>query len=242
MVKFNDIKIADIGFYINLDIREDRKEKIESQLIDFNITGVERHSAFSKTNSPTLNCKTSHLQLMKKFLETDFETLLILEDDCLFLDVLKENGDEIFNEINNTDWDIFWLGCKNRRMPLKYKNNCYRVSSVSYAQSYLIRRKFCKFIMENYSESNFNGRESFEQPSGTDELLSLAPYGIDVVAHPEKYDYYNLDQPLDVLPTIYTSLCYKYALTTQYSSYSNLWHFVVNYEEYIKQGFPNEEE
>jgi hypothetical protein len=79
------------------------------------------------------------------------------------------------------------------------------------------------------------------QPSGTDELLSLAPYGLDVVAYPEKYDYYNLDQPLNVLPTIYTSLCYNYSLTTQYSSYSDLWHFVVNYEEYIKEGFPNEE-
>jgi GR25 family glycosyltransferase involved in LPS biosynthesis len=101
MIKFNDIKIADIGFYINLDRREDRKEKIESQLTDFNITGVERHSAFSGYDSNTLNCKRSHLQLMEKLLETDFETLLILEDDCLFLDVLKENGDEIFNDINN---------------------------------------------------------------------------------------------------------------------------------------------
>jgi GR25 family glycosyltransferase involved in LPS biosynthesis len=236
MVKFNDIKIADIGFYINLDKREDRKEKIESQLIDFNITGVERHSAFSEYDSNTLNCKRSHLQLMEKLLETDFETLLILEDDCLFLDILKENGDEIFNDINNTEWDVFWLGCRNRRNPIKYKNNCYQVSSVSYAQSYLIKRDFCKFIIDNFSENNF-----FGQPSTPDELLSLAPYGVDVVIHPDKYNYYNLDQPLDVLPTIYKAMCYKYVLTTQYPSYSDLWFFDVNYEEYIKQGMPKEE-
>ena len=236
MVKFNNIKIADIGFYINLDKREDRKEKIESQLKDFNISGVQRHSAFSGYDSNTLNCKRSHLQLMEKLLETDFETLLILEDDCLFLDVLKENGDEIFNDINNTEWDLFWLGCRNRRNPIKDKNNCLQVSSVSYAQSYLIKRDFCKFIIDNFNETNF-----FGQPVTPDELLSLAPYGVDVVIHPDKYNYYNLDQPLDVLPTIYKAMCYKFGLTTQYSSYSDLWFFDVNYEEYIKQGFPKDE-
>jgi hypothetical protein len=235
MVEINNVKIADIGFYINLDRREDRKVKLETQLKDFNITGVERHSAFSEYESNTLNCKRSHLQLMEKLLETDFETLLILEDDCLFLDVLKEKSDEIFNDINNTEWDVFWLGCRNRRDPIKYKNNCFQVSSVSYAQSYLIKRDFCKFIIDNFSETNF-----FGQPVTPDELLSLAPYGVDVVIHPDKYDYYNLDQPLDVLPTIYKAMCYKYGLTTQYSSYSDLWFFDVNYEEYIKQGFPIE--
>jgi hypothetical protein len=236
MIKFNEIKIADIGFYINLDKREDRKEKIENQLKDFNISGVERHSAFSEYNSNTLNCKRSHLQLFQKLLETDFETLLVLEDDCLFLDVLKNEGDKIFNDINNTNWDIFWLGCRNRRTPIKDINNCLQVSSVSYAQSYLIKRDFCKFIIDNFSEINV-----FSQPATPDELLSLAPYGIDVVMNPSKYNYYELDQPLDVLPTIYKALCYKEGLTTQYSSYSDLWFFTPNYEEYIKQGFPKEE-
>ena len=234
MVEFNGTKIADLGFYINLDKRTDRKENIESQLSRLKITGVERHSAFSEYDANTLNCKRSHLQLMEKLLDSDFETLLILEDDCLFLDVLDGNSQEIFTDINNTDWDMFWLGCKNRRSPIEYKNNCYQVSSVSYAQSYLIKRDFCKFIIDNFSEINF-----FGQPATPDELLSLAPYGIDVVLHPDKYDYYNLDQPLDILPTIYKTLCYKFALTTQYPSYSDLWYTDVNYCEYLKQSFPN---
>ena len=94
MIKFNNIKIADIGFYINLDKRKDRKEKIESQLNEFNISGVERFSAFDEYDANTLNCKRSHLMLMKKLLDSDFDTLLILEDDCLFLDVLKKDGEK----------------------------------------------------------------------------------------------------------------------------------------------------
>jgi len=229
MIKFNNIKIADIGFYINLDKRKDRKEKIESQLNEFNISGVERFSAFDEYDANTLNCKQSHLMLMKKLLDSDFDTLLILEDDCLFLDVLKEDGDNILKDINNTEWDLFWLGCKNRRPPIKDNNNCLQVSSVSHSQSYLIKRNFCEFIVNNFSKTNF-----FNQPVTPDELLSLAPYGVDVVNNPKKYDYYNLEQPLDVLPTIYKSMCYKYNLTTQYPSYSDVWKMDVNYSEYIK--------
>jgi GR25 family glycosyltransferase involved in LPS biosynthesis len=233
MIKFNNIKIADIGFYINLDKRKDRKEKIESQLNEFNISGVERFSAFDEYDANTLNCKRSHLMLMKKLLDSDFDTLLILEDDCLFLDVLKKDGEKIFQDINNTDWDLFWLGCKNRKNIVKYKNNCFQVSSTSYAQSYLIKRNMCEFIINNFYDNNF-----YCQPVTPDELLTLSPYGIDVVLHPEKYNFYNLDSPLNTLPTHFKHLCYKYPLTTQYSSYSDLWHREVNYEDYIQIKYP----
>jgi len=231
MVKINDIKIADIGFYINLDKREDRKEKIESQLTELNIKGVNRFSAFDKYESNTVNCKKSHYLLYEELLKTDFETLLVLEDDCLFLDIFKNEYEKIFNDINNTDWDLFWLGCRNRRDPIFYKNNCYRVSSVSHAQSYLIKRNFCEYVLNTYSIEDYTSTIS-------DELLCLAVYGEDVVKYPNKYNFYNLDQPLDVIPTNYISLCYEKSLTTQYASYSDLWHSFVNYEQYIINSFP----
>ena len=236
MVTINNCKIADIGYVINLDKRTDRMLKMSEQFLDLNIEGVFRFSAIDNLGSGPLNCKQSHYRVYEEFLKTDKEVLLVLEDDCLFLNPLKFDYEEIFSNINSTDWDLYWLGCRNRRSPVFYKNKSYRVSSVSHAQSYLIKRDFCKFIIDNFSETNF-----FGQPVTPDELLSLAPYGVDVVNHPDKYNYYNLDQPLDVLPTIYKAMCYKFGLTTQYSSYSDLWFFDVNYEEYIKQGFPKDE-
>jgi len=233
MIKFKNIKIADIGFYINLDKRTDRKEKIEFQLDEFKFSGVERFSAFNEYDANTLNCKRSHLMLMKKLLDSNFETLLVLEDDCKFLDILKSEGEKIFNDINNTDWDLFWLGCRNRKETIKYKNNCYQVSSVSYAQSYLIKRNMCEFIINNFYDDNFH-----RQPVTPDELLTLSPYGVDVVLNPEKYSFYNLEQPLNSLSVNFKHLCYKQPLTTQYVSYSDLWKSEVNYEEYIKKGYP----
>lgn len=57
MVTFNDVKIADVGYYINLDSRVDRKDNIESQFNKFNIKGVNRFSAFSSYSSNPSNCK-----------------------------------------------------------------------------------------------------------------------------------------------------------------------------------------
>ena len=102
MVSFNGKKIADIGYFINLDERTDRLEKLESQLSKFKIEGVERVSANKSTSSGPTNCKRSHYDLLKKLVDSEYETLLVLEDDCLFLDFLLEESDEIFDNINKT--------------------------------------------------------------------------------------------------------------------------------------------
>lgn len=229
MVTINNIKIADIGFYINLDKRTDRLEKIEGQLKEFNIEGVERFSAISNLDSGPLNCKSSHFELFKKFLETDYEVLLVLEDDCKFL--VMDDYETIFKDIHSVEWDLFWLGCRNRRSPIPHKNNTFKVSSTSHAQSYLIKRNLCEHILTNYPLEIHNH-------IAIDELLCLSIYGKDVVTSPNSVNFYDLDSPIETLPTEFISLCYSKPLTTQYASFSDLWNMDVDYEEYIKNSHP----
>jgi GR25 family glycosyltransferase involved in LPS biosynthesis len=166
--------------------------------------------------------------------DSEHETLLVLEDDCLFLDFLLEESDKIFDDINNTKWDLFWLGCRNRRTPLLKENNCYRVSSVAHTQSYLIKKDFAKHLLNTYPIYPYDGHNNV----AIDELLTLSIYGYDVVHNPNSVNFYNLDQPLDMLETHYTALCYERALTTQYSSYSDLWGYETQWEDYIIKSFP----
>ena len=234
MVTFNNVKIADVGYYINLDSRGDRKTHIESQFKSFNIKGVERFSAFSSYPSGPLNCKKSHYQLFDLFLKTNHNTMLVLEDDCKFLDFLKNESNVIFDNILNTDWDLFWLGGRNRRSPKEYINNCYLTSSVSGTQSYIITKKFVEYLLTTFPiYPNDNLRNT-----AIDELLCLSIYGNDVVNNPNKYDFYNLEQPLDNLQTYFKSLCYEKALTTQYLSYSDLWGTVSDLETYMISSHP----
>ncbi len=232
MITINGYKFADVGYYINLDSRVDRKQILEEQLKKYNIIGVERHSANASTASGPLNCKISHYEIYRKFLsQSNAERLLVLEDDCLFLPYIFDNTQEIFDNISNTNYDLFWLGCRNRRWPKPYKNKCYLVQSVAHTQSYIINRNLCSYIVENIPEQGHNSL-------AIDELLCLIPYGYDVLYDPNKFGFYSFDNPLDSLKTSYISLCYERALTTQYASYSDLTRADINMEAYIISSFP----
>ena len=231
MVSINKVKIADVGYVINLDKRTDRLENIQTQFDDLNITGVQRFSAVDNLGSGPLNCKQSHYRVYEEFLKTDREVLLVFEDDCLFLDPLKTEYEKIINDIYSTDWDLYWLGCRNRRWPIHYKNKSYKVSSVSHTQSYLIKRNMCEYLLENYPINS-------HVTTAIDELLCLSIFGFDVTTDPNKFNFYQLDNPLNDLPTIFTSLCYEKSLTTQYASYSDLSNTQVDYEYYIKSSHP----
>ena len=71
-----------------------------------------------------------------------------------------------------------------------------------------------------------------------DELLCLVIFGYDVAYDPNKFKFYQMDNPLDELKTLFLALCYERALTTQYKSYSDLWHTDADYETYISSSFP----
>jgi len=231
MVLINGYKIADMGFYINLDYRTDRKSKLEDQFTKYSITGVERHQANQSSTSGPRNCRLSHYEVYEKFLDTKFELLLVLEDDCLFLPHFYANIKTIQKNIFSQEFDLFWLGCRNRRSIKPYSNHCYQVQSVSHAQAYLINKKLCQYILNTFPKDGDFGL-------AIDELLCLLVYSESVARDPQKYDFYQLDNPLENLSTNFISLCYESALTTQYSSYSDLWHFDSNVESYIISSYP----
>lgn len=223
-----DTKIADIGFYINLDKRTDRNQRILSNLKEFQIEGVERHKANEETKSPPINLLNSTFEIYRKFLATDADTLLILEDDCKFLEPLLKDRAQIFSDIYSTEWDLFWLGCVNRRDPVFYKNNCYQTTSTSYAQSYIIRRTVCSALLEKF-DSTF----STHYP---DELLCLFMYGEDIAKNPSEY--YKTEKPFEKFIPIYKSLCYKYSFSTQYNSYSDLTGIETSLENWLPNHHP----
>jgi GR25 family glycosyltransferase involved in LPS biosynthesis len=230
MVIFNNYKIADEGYYINLDHRVDRRQKIEEQFERFKIEGINRFSAIKSETGPE-GCKKSHYEIYEKFLRSNGEILLILEDDCLFLDFLIDESKIIFDDIFETKWDLFWLGCRNRRWPILFENKCYTVSSVSHTQSYLIKRSMVEYILNEYPVNQY-GHLSI------DELLCLIPYGKEVAYNPNKFGFYQMEQPLDNLRVEFTSLCYEKSLTTQYPSYSDLWKTDTDIANYIITSFP----
>lgn len=232
MVTIRGKKVADLGFYINLDDRVDRRERIEKQIKEIGIENVQRHAANTSTTTGPINCELSHRECYKKLLDcNNCETVLVLEDDCLFLEPFVSNYESILNDIYSIDWDVFYLGVRNRRTPIYYKNNCFRTSSTAHAHAYLLKRKFVEFFFKEYNTPFFHN-------NSIDELLSLLPYGKDVVINPNKFNFYQLDQPLTSLPVEnIITLTYRYCLATQYQSYSSLWGHSNDLSGYISSSY-----
>lgn len=157
MVEINGIKIADKGFYINLDSSTDRKENVENQIGKYNISGLERFSALTDP-ATFLSCTKSHLKLFKECEDNEVETLLVLEDDFQIYDMCKINEHEfdfietlsmVVDELKNIEWDVVLLGCN----PKTYLIPVTNLLSLNYKSTgswaYIIKKRAYKHILEN---------------------------------------------------------------------------------------------
>lgn len=232
MVTINGLKLADKGVYINLDKREDRKARLLENLEEFNIEGVERVSAISSSTCNQCNLTDTTRQIYEEFAESEYDTLLVLEDDCKFLEPFNSKSETILNDIYSTEWDLFWLGGVNRKEPRYFKNNCYQVSSTSYAQSYIIKKSMVQSFLRDIPKGFY--------PHLIDELLCLYVYNMELVMNPfeDGLNFYNEENPLEKYTPTFTALCYEYPFSTQYNSYSDLWGHVTTLENWIDQHHP----
>jgi len=159
MVTWNGIKIADKGFLINLKRREDR---LKNSLIEFEklkINGVEIFEAIDYLDRPDLDylcCSASHIEILKKQIENDWEKVIIFEDDFIFdkwdekEEFYLELINDVINTINSELYDLLYLGTVLMGdIELKNKNIIIPSKTIQ-TTSYLISKEFSKFVVENY--------------------------------------------------------------------------------------------
>jgi hypothetical protein len=112
MVTWNDIKIADKGFLINLKDREDRLVQSLDEFEKNNIKGVERFDAIKITEDSDLGwvirgCTHSHMDILKMQVEKNWDKVVIFEDD-FFLDICdnqnRELNDQVIGKIYPTEF------------------------------------------------------------------------------------------------------------------------------------------
>jgi GR25 family glycosyltransferase involved in LPS biosynthesis len=159
MVTWNGIKIADKGFLINLDERKDRLEESLSEFKLNNIAGVERFDAVKITEDNDdgwiiRGCTHSHIDILKKQIENNWEKIIIFEDD-FFLDIchneIKIMSNEMIKKISETDSDLFFLGSCLLE-PSEYVND-YLIKPNNFVQTttYLSSLKFAKYVVNNFN-------------------------------------------------------------------------------------------
>jgi glycosyl transferase family 25 len=125
-------------YYINLDRSPDRRQRLEEQLIAYNllaqrIPGIEGAKLGDKVEGidPALyqrchgrmirpgeiGCYLSHLKALKTFLETDLPHAVIFEDDAIILPSYPATLAALTAEDMRPYWDMVKLQCRRAQKP-----------------------------------------------------------------------------------------------------------------------------
>jgi hypothetical protein len=157
MLTIQGRKIADAGFYLNLDSSLDRKERVESQIEKYDIKGLERFSSL-KDNFIQYSCTKTHIAALQYCYDNDIESVLILEDDFQIYDECKianknvsflESLDNVLNDMDKVEWDVILLGCNPRTYLIPITDNLAINSKSTGGWAYIIKKKAYKYIIDN---------------------------------------------------------------------------------------------
>ena len=139
MVTWNDIKIADEGFLINLKDREDRLVQSLDEFEKNNIKGVERFDAIKITEDSDQGwvirgCTHSHMEILR-----------------MQVDLNRNLTNEMLGGIYPTDFDLLFLGACLLEPAELVSNNLIKPNKFVQTTAYLSSLKFAEYVVNNFN-------------------------------------------------------------------------------------------
>jgi glycosyl transferase family 25 len=135
------------AFYINLDRRADRRAEIESELANMEID-AERFRAIEHV-FPAIGCTSSHVDVLKLARERGYESVMIFEDDFMFL-VSKDEYDAAMSRLP-ASYDVVMLAF-NMVSDSAYDETFTRVSDGQNASGYIVHSRFYDRLIDRLEE------------------------------------------------------------------------------------------
>ena len=158
-------------YYINLDYRQDRKEKFIKRAEEVGIINPNRLSAFQpdiedctfvpfwpkngtyeekRLKANEFGTSLSHTEIIKIAKKRNLNNVLIFEDDCVFLDGFKDEVQKCINDLKNIEWDIIFFGGAPNNYSEKITDNISSLKNggVFGIQSYAVNNTFFDAIID----------------------------------------------------------------------------------------------
>lgn len=139
-------------YYINLDYRSDRRLQMEDWLEESGVPPekVTRIPGIPTPGNGILGCTMGHIKAVETFLESNYNTCIIFEDDYTPLNI--STFWQNFEKLKDVDYDLV-MGSYNK---LEYEDSPYdflkRVKYSFTASAYLITRIFAPKLLEVFKE------------------------------------------------------------------------------------------
>lgn len=156
MFKILDYKLADAGFYINLDESIERKNFIENQKEIFNISNLDRFSALSNELRQS-SCTESHRAIFRKCINNGIKKTFVAEDDFVinakfnFLNKNIELSSILEYLVDFDDYDVLMFGCNPKKKLIVQSKYIAKNLSSTGAWAYIIKENAMKYILDNYN-------------------------------------------------------------------------------------------
>jgi len=149
-MNINSIENIKHAFYINLETRPDRRQHVETQLHNIGIAAT-RFNAI-KLNNGAIGCSMSHLKCLEIAKENNWDHVMIVEDDILFLNpnVFKNQLNKFLK--NNKDFDVVLIAGNNVPPYQKIDDSCVKVYRCQTTTGYIVQKHYYDTLINNIKE------------------------------------------------------------------------------------------
>ena len=149
---------VDVIYYINLDHRTDRNTEFLEEMKKANVPTekIQRISGVNKPNQGDLGCSMSHIKTLNEFIQSNYETCIIFEDDFTFYE--PEKVESRINDFINAkvDYDVCLLaGNVQDTDMISYPaySGIKQIKNTATASGYMFSKKYSNTLLANFNES-----------------------------------------------------------------------------------------
>ena len=205
--------LIDVIYFINLDHREDRKKEFTDWVSESKFNGVvERIPAIHNKNKGHIGCTMSHIKALETFLNSQYETCIIYEDDYQPCDIENywNNITKITDDIN---FDVILLSYNDYNLEIidtKY-DFLKKIVFTYTASGYMINKPFAAILLDCFKECLFLCLEEEKITNHNTERYCIDVYWMKLM---KMYNFYSF------YPRI----------GKQRESYSDILHKIVDYK------------
>ena len=222
----NIANYVDVIYYINLDNRADRNEEFLKEMEKLNIPQekIVRIPAIYNKERGHVGCALSHIKTINQFIDSDYNTCIIFEDDFEFAQD-PEYINDMFETLHesNVNYDVCMLaGNIHESEPVPEYPFLKKATQVLTASGYMLSKKFAPTLLQNFTEASEKLDKSYDEREQFKDT------------EPEKYGYgydgeYAIDQYWTSLQKTNNWYIFYPKLGKQRSSYSDIMKSDVNY-------------